>query len=207
MSTESPRPERAIGYNAERLAQIGAPADAAHALAEHGLPEDAYGWFERVPARELEVTELPECGRAAFLGQAIDGFHNTYWLSLSDGAIWMRYGQADEPVHHMKRINTSVHALHAMLEVFGSYAVADKSHDDEPALEQLVLSTIVRAVSVDPEVFQDDEGWWPLTFQEVEFELPRILLGNSSLTELVRQDESGQWVLDHPGYEDEDEDE
>jgi hypothetical protein len=197
-------PNSWLTYDAEWLARIGAPDDAIAALARRGLPGDAYGWFVRVPTRELEVAELPECGRAAFLAEAIDGFWNSYWLSLADGSIWMRYGKRDEPVHHVKRINTSVHTLQEILGVWIDYKGSNVSPEsDEAAYENLVYKTLIRVVSLDPEVFMDEETWWARTFEEVGYTIPRVSLGDRPLYQYVRQDESGQWVLDHPGFEEE----
>ncbi|HEV2638915.1 MAG TPA: hypothetical protein VGX23_27470 [Actinocrinis sp.] len=70
------------------------------------------------------------------------------------------------------------------------------------AREDLINQAVIHAVAADPEVFQDDENWWSQTFLEVEFSSARILLGDRSLFQLVTRDESGHWVLDHPGFED-----
>lgn len=67
-----------------------------------------------------------------------------------------------------------------------------------------VSTAIVRAVSSDPDAFTDDEGWWTNYFTELEWSLPCPVAGEVALCRLVRQDPSGQWVLDHPGFEDED---
>lgn len=193
-----------LAYDAERLARIGAPDSSVSALTGRGLPGSAHDLFVRVPARELQVADLPECGRAAFLAQAGDGYWNTYWLSLRDGSIVMRYGKQDEPVDHVKRINTSVTALQAVLEAWCDYKDSGLTPADGEAYEHLVINTITRAVSADPEAFHDEQAWWPTTFEEVEYTLPGILSGDRALYQLVRQDETGSWVLDHPGYEDED---
>jgi hypothetical protein len=91
---DGPRPE-ACGwrpYDAGELVCVAVPEPAKAALTARGLPDNAYGHFVRVPERELEVAQLPECGRAAFLAHVEDGYNNTYWLSLTDGSVWMRYG-------------------------------------------------------------------------------------------------------------------
>jgi hypothetical protein len=58
------------------------------------------------------------------------------------------------------------------------------------------------AVSSDPAAFTDDDGWWPNFFLELELTLPRMIAGNTHLYQLVHQDETGHWVLNHPGFED-----
>jgi SUKH-4 immunity protein len=193
-------------YDAGRLAELGAPTAAVAALAGRGLPEDAYEHFVRVPERELERGVLPGCGDAAFLGHAWDGFNNTYWLSLTDGSVWMRYGQHDEPLHHVKRINSSVEALQSVLVAYLAFALpwSGRMLGTEEH-EKLISQSVIHAVAADPTVFEDEENWWSLTFQEVEFSSARILLGDRSLFELVNRDEGGHWALDHPGYEDGDE--
>lgn len=189
-------------YDADRLAALGTPESALDALTRRGLPEDVYEHFVRVPERELAEVDLPECGKAAFLGRVWDGFNNTYWLSLADGSVWMRFGGHDEPVHHMKRINTSVQALQAILTVYGAFQDAESGELDDQAREDLINQAVIHAVAADPDVFEDAENWWSVTFQEVEFNSARILLGDKSLFELVGRDASGRWGLDHPGYED-----
>jgi hypothetical protein len=62
--------------------------------------------------------------------------------------------------------------------------------------------TTVRAVAADPEAFTEEHAWWSLTFEELEFTIAGIPVGDKAFHQLVRQDESGEWVLDHPGYED-----
>ena len=184
------------------LAALGAPEAATAALTGRGLPDDAFDHFVRVPERELAQADLPECGQAAFLGQVWDGSNNTYRLSLADGSVWMRYGGRDAPVDHMKRINTSVEALQAILAVYEAHARAESDEPGEQAREDLIDQAVVHAVAADPAVFADDENWWPQTLLEIEFSSPRILLGDRSLFQLVTRDSSGPWGLDHPGFED-----
>jgi len=117
---------------ATATATARATATATAALTGRGLPDDACEHFVRVPDRELEEATLPECGRAAFLGRVWDGFHNTYWLSLADGSVWMRYGLNDGPVHHMKQINTSVESFRAILAVYEAYMRAESDDPGEP---------------------------------------------------------------------------
>jgi hypothetical protein len=193
-------------YDAGRLLALGAPAAAVAALTGRGLPDDAYEHFVRVPERELERAVLPECGSAVFLGHVWDGFNNTYWLSLTDGSVWMRYGQYRETLHHMKRINTSVEALQSILAVYLAFAAVESDRIiGTEEHEALIAQSVIRAVAADPEVFEEAENWWSLTFQEVEFSSARNLLGDRSLFELVDRDEDGRWGLEHPGYEAEDE--
>lgn len=189
-------------YDFGRLASLGAPETAKAALSDRGLPDAAGEHFVRVPERELEESDLPDCGKAAFLGQVWDGFNNTYWLSLADGTVWMRYGQHDEPAHHMKQINTSVTALQAVLAVYETYLSAEADELEEQAREDLINQTVIHAVAADPSAFTDEENWWSQTFLELEFSSARILLGEQSLFQLVTQDAAGHWGLDHPGYED-----
>jgi len=191
-------------YDAHRLTALGAPEEAAAALTERGLPDGVFEHFVRVPERELKDTDLPEAGKAAFLGQVWDGSNNTYWLSLSDGSVWMRYGAPDEPVDHMKRINTTVEALQSVLAVYEAYVRAESGDLEVQAREDLINQTVTHAAAADPAVFEDEENWWPQTFLEIEFSSAKILLGDQSLFQLVSKDESGRWGLDHPGYEDDD---
>lgn len=191
-------------YDPDRLAALGAPGAALTALTGRGLPDGVFDHFVRVPERELEQADLPECGKAAFLGQVWDGSNNTYWLSLGDGSVWMRYGTPDEPVDHMKRINTSVEALQSVLAVYEAYVRTESADLDVQQREGLINQTVIHAVAADPEVFADDENWWSQTFLEIEFSSAKILLGDRSLFQLVSRDASGRWGLDHPGYEDDD---
>lgn len=192
-------------YDADTLARIAAPEAAVTALTGRGLPENAYQHFKRVPSRELEVADLPGCGPAAFLAQVEDGFNNTYWLSLSDGSVWMRYGQQDGPVEGARRINTSVPALQAVLDAWCAFDGPRGSvANDPPAYEQLLDTFVLDAVRADPGIYTDPEGWWPRTLEEAGFTGPRFLNGDKPLYEYVYRDETGNWVLDHPGYEDED---
>lgn len=191
-------------YDAERLAALGASEAAAAALAGRGLPDGVFERFVRFPERELEEADLPECGKVAFLGHVWDGENISYWLSLTDGSVWMRYGSPDEPADHMKRISTSVEMLQSILAVYETY-VRDESDDlDVAEREDLINQTIIHAVAADPVVFEDDENWWPQTFLEIEFTSAKILLGDQSLFQLVTRDAAGRWGLDHPGYEDDD---
>ncbi len=189
-------------YDAGRLAGLGAPAAAVAALTGRGLPENADEHFVRVPERELEQAVLPECGDAAFLGHAWDGFNNTYWLCLTDSSVWMRYGQYQEPLDHMKRINSSVEALQSILAVYlafefnGSDRIVGTGEH-----EALINQSVIHAVAADPTMFEDDENWWSQTFQEIEFSSAKILIGERARFELVNRDEGGRWGLDHPGYE------
>ena len=193
-------------YDVDALARIKVPEGAANALAGRGLPDDAYEYFVRVPERELKVTELPECGRAAFLGQHEDGWYNTYWLSLADGSVWMRYGGRDEPVDHVQRVNGSVPALQKMLDAFCAFEVDEFAlEQDFQAYEDLVGRIVLRAVSAEPELFTDSENWWPRTFEEIGYTTPRMLRGDKVLYEYVQRNRSGHWELNHPGYEDDDE--
>jgi hypothetical protein len=107
----------------------------------------------------------------------------------------------------VKRIDTSVAALQTVLDAWCAYKSSEISvDDDEEAYENLVEAVVLRAVSGDPEAFEDSENWWPRTFEEVGYTAPRMPLGDDPLYRYVRRDESGQWVLEHPGYEDDDED-
>ncbi len=192
-------------YDVDELARVKVPEAAANALAARGLPDNAYEYFVRVPERELKVTELPMCGRAAFLGQHEDGWNNTYWLSLTDGSVWMRYGGRDEPVDHVKRINSSVPALQNMLDVYCAFEADElEAEDDLQAHADLVCRTVLHAVSTEPELFADSENWWPRTFEEIGYSAPGILRGDKVLYEYVQRDRSGRWELNHPGYEEDD---
>lgn len=156
-----------LPYDARVLAQVCAPQDAAAALAEGGLPENAYELFVRNTIRELHVTSLPECGRAAFLGQHDDGSWNTYWLRLDDGSVWLARGGPDQPVESTSRINSSVSALQGVLEVWCSFIGSGVMESDD-RYDDLVAETLERARNADPEAFEDEESWWSMTFEEVE---------------------------------------
>lgn len=191
-------------YDAERLAVLGAPEAAVAALVGRGLPDGVFEHFVRFPERELEETDLPECGKAAFLGHVWEGENNSYWLSLGNGSVWMRYGSPDEPVDHVKMINTSVEALQSVLAVYEAYLRDESDELDVQDRENLINQTVIHAVAADPAVFEDDENWWSQTFLEIEFTSAKILLGDQSLFQLATRDASGNWGLDHPGYEDDD---
>lgn len=100
-----------------------------------------------------------------------EGENNSYWLGLADGSVWMRYGSPDEPVDHMKRINASVETLQSVLAVYEAYVRGESDDLGVPEREELIGQTVIHAVAADPEVFEDDENWWPQTFLEVEFHL------------------------------------
>jgi hypothetical protein len=188
-------------YDADRLRALGAPEAAVASLTGRGLPDDI-GRFVRAPERELAEADLPECGKAAFLGQVWDGFNNTYWLSLRDGSVWMRYGgEDDEPIDQMKRVNTSVEALQSILAVLEAYTRATPRGISVDAREDVINQTVIHAVAADPEVFEDGENWWSVTLQEIQGTSAQVLLGDRSLFRLVNRDESGRWGLDHPGFE------
>ncbi|MBR7828156.1 SUKH-4 family immunity protein [Actinospica sp. MGRD01-02] len=192
-------------YDADTLARIAAPAAAAAALTGRGLPLNAHQHFNRDPQRELEIVRLPECGPAAFLAQVHDGFNNSYWLSLTDGSVWMRYGRQDGPVELAKPANTSVPALQAVLDAWCAFDGPRGAVDIDPrAYEHLLDTFVLDAVRADPEVYADPEGWWPRTVEEAGYTGPRFLNGDKALYEYVHRDETGTWVLDHPGYEDDD---
>jgi hypothetical protein len=192
-------------YDAAALARIGAPAGAAQALAGRGLPRNAFEVFVRSPERELQVDELPGSGPAAFLADYTDDA-NSFWLALGDGSVWMRWGAPDEPAEDTQAINTSVQGLQGVLGAWCDLKASGLDENDEQEYEDAVTTTIIRAVSADPEAFRDEEGWWPNFFVELQYTLPRTVAGETNLSQLVRQDESGEWVLDHPGFEDDDED-
>ena len=196
-----------LRYDGAELARIGVgPGSGTQALSGRGLPVNAHEWFVRVPERELQVAQLPAGPRAAFLARVLDDYDQTYWLSLDDASVWMRYGEDDDASATSQRINGSVAALQEILGAWCDFRDSDISPADEAAYDDLVCRTIVRAVSAEPEVFTDETHWWAVTFEEVEYSLQGILRGEKPLYELVRRNESGAWVLDHPGYEDEEDD-
>ncbi|HTJ67427.1 MAG TPA: SUKH-4 family immunity protein [Actinospica sp.] len=189
-------------FDADALARIAAPDGAVTALTRRGLPDNAYQHFTRVPARELEVADLPGCGPAAFLAQVWDGFNNSYWLSLGDGSVWMRYGRQDGPAEFAKRINTCVPALQAVLEAWCAFdGPRHAVENDPPAYERLLDTFILDAVRADPEVYTDPEGWWPRTLEEAGYTGPRFPKGEAPLYEYVSRDGTGAWIIEHPGYE------
>jgi hypothetical protein len=192
-------------YDPGSLERAGVPQNAAAALSERGLPHNAYEIFIRDPERDLAVADLPSCGPAAFLAHYTDE-DNSYWASLADGSVWMRWGKPDEPADDTQQINTTVQGLQGVLTAWCDLKATGLDENDEEDYERAVTAAVVAAVSSDPSAFTDDEGWWPNFFLELEFTLPRMLAGDAHLYQLVHRDESGQWVLEHPGYEDDDED-
>jgi SUKH-4 immunity protein len=192
-------------YDSGALERAGVPRAASDALGGRGLPHNAYEIFIREPERELTVAELPDCGPAAFLADYTDE-DNSYWVSVADGSVWMRWGKPDEPADDTQRINTSVAGLQGVLAAWCDLKATGLDEDDEEEYEQAVTTAVVNAVSSDPGAFTDEEGWWPNFFLELEFTLPRMLAGDAHLYQLVHRDEAGRWVLDHPGFEDDDED-
>lgn len=187
-------------FDRASLERLGVPVSALDVLAGRGLPENAFEVYVRDPARELDVADLPECGRAVFLGRYTDEW-NTYWLRVADGSVWMRWGMLDQPAESTQRINTSVDSFQAVLGAWCDLKSAGIDESDEGAYEDAVAATVVCAVSADPEIFADGESWWPVFFEELEYTLPRTVAGNLPLFQLVRRDESGRWILEHPGYD------
>lgn len=187
-------------FDRQSLDRLGVPASGLDALAGRGLPENAFEVYVRDPGRELETADLPECGRAVFLGRYTDEW-NTYWLRVADGSVWMRWGMLGQPAESTQRINTSVASFQAVLGAWCDLKTTGIDESDEEAYENAVAATVVRAVSADPEVFTDGESWWPVFFEELEYTLPRPVAGDLPLFQLVRRDESGRWILEHPGYD------
>jgi len=189
-------------YDADELARIGAPDEAVKALSGRGLPHNAYEVFVRDEARELEVAELPGCGSAAFLAAYTDSW-NSFWLSLADGSVWLRWGAPDEPAESVLRIDASAAGLQGVLEAWCDLRGSGLDAEDGEEYEDAVVSTVIRAVAADPEVFEDDEGWWSNILVELESTLPGALAGDAHLFQLVSWDEAaGEWVLDYPGVAD-----
>jgi len=191
-------------YDPGALERAGVPGAAAEALSRRGLPHNAYEIFIRDPQRELTVADLPEGGPAAFLAHYTDE-DNSYWVSLTDGSIWMRWGKPDEPADDTQKINLTVKGLQGVLAAWCDLKATGLDENAEQEYEHAVNTTVIAAVSSDPEAFTISEGWWPNFFLELEFTLPRMLAGDAHLYQLVHRDASSQWVLDHPGF-DEDED-
>ena len=160
-------------------------------LADRGLPHNVFEIFVRAPERELEVAELPGCGRAAILAQYIDDWI-IYWLGLADGSIWMTKGDPGQPAENIEKINTTVTGLQKVLAAWCDLKSSGITENNDPrAYEDLVAVTNIRAVSADPAIFEDEQGWWPVMLEELDYTLPRL--------------QSGRWVLDHPGYDEDDE--
>lgn len=186
-------------FSVSALEHAALPSAAIDALAERGLPHNAYEVFIRDPERELAVAELPGCGPAAFLANYADD-SNSYWISQGDGSIWMRWGGPDEPADNTQQINTSPQGLQGILAAWCDLKAAGLGENDGDAYEDAVNQTVIQAVSSDPPAFANEEGWWQNFLLELEFTLPSMLAGDNHLHQLVRRDESGRWVLDHPGY-------
>jgi hypothetical protein len=56
-------------------------------------------------------------------------------------------------------------------------------------------------VSSDAAGFTEEEGCWPNFFLELGSTLPRMLAGDAHLYQLVHRVEAARLVLDHPGYD------
>lgn len=153
-------------YDNRRIASLGADGRYTAALVERGLPLDTYKMFFRNPDRELEVRDLPEVGRSAFLGQFEDGV-NTYWLNLADGSVWILRGYDDGP-QQTGWINSSVAALQEILGIWDSF-IGSGVYEDDDRYEGLVTETIEQARQADPQAFEDEESWWSRVFEEIEF--------------------------------------
>lgn len=101
--------EQWMPYDHQKLDRLQVTDLSANALLRSGLPVDTYKTFFRNAERELEVRELPEAGRSAFLGQYEEGV-NTYWLSLADESVWIIRGYDDGP-QQVGWVNSSVIAF------------------------------------------------------------------------------------------------
>ena len=187
-------------YEPAALERAGLPHAAARALAGRGLPHNAYEIFIRAPERELIVAEVPGCGPAAFLANYTDE-DNSYWVSTADGSVWMRWGKPDQPADDTRKINTSISGLQGVMAAWCDLKATGLDENDDEAYSEAVSAAVLHAVSSDPDAFTNDEGWWPNFFVELEFTLPNMLAGDAHLYQLVRRDEAGEWVLDHPGFE------
>ncbi|MBR7824695.1 SUKH-4 family immunity protein [Actinospica sp. MGRD01-02] len=188
-------------YDPDTLEHAEVPQHAADALGGRGLPHNAYEIFIRDSVRELNGADLPDCGPAAFLANYTDE-DNSYWVSLTDGLVWMRWGKADEPADDTEQMNTTVQGLQGVLAAWCDLKATGLDENAEEEYEHAVNVAVVAAVSSDPAAFTDDDGWRPNFFPELEFTLPRMLAGDTQLYQLVHQDETGHWVLNHPGFED-----
>ncbi|HTJ67420.1 MAG TPA: SUKH-4 family immunity protein [Actinospica sp.] len=167
-------------YDLGALGRAKVPRTAATVLGGRGLPHNAYEIFIRDQTRELSVAELPGCGPAAFLADYTDQ-DNSYWVSLSDGSIWMRWGAPGHPAHEAARINTTVGGLQSVLAAWCDLKACGLDENDGEDYEQAVAAAVVRAVGGDADAFADDEGWWPSFFLELEFTLPRMPAGDAHL--------------------------
>jgi hypothetical protein len=192
-------------YDVGALERLAVPRAVREALGGRGLPHNAYEVFVRDAQRELAAEDQPGCGPAACLGAYTDQ-DNGYWVSLSDGSIWMRWGSSDDPADDAGQINTTVGGLQGVLASWCGLKATGLDENDGQDYEQAVGAAVVCAVSSDTADFIDEEGWWPGFFLELEFTLPRTLTGHAHFYQLVHLDESGQWVLDYPGFDDEDPD-
>lgn len=188
---------RWLPYDAQELAQLDAPQDAATALADRGLPENAYEMFVRNTARELHVEQLPGCGPAAFLGQNLDGFWNTFWLCLRDGSVWLARGEQGRPAESASRINASVPGLQRLLDVWCAFIGSGVMEEDD-GYDNLVADTLEHARDADPEAFEDEESWWSRTFEEIENGILAPIPPDGPRHGLLHRDDSGEWIAAAP---------
>ncbi|WP_308114551.1 SUKH-4 family immunity protein [Streptomyces sp. ISL-12] len=152
-------------YDVAALRRAGLGSDEVELLSERGLPEDVHRMFVRNADRELELAESPATGPLVFLGDFEDGV-NSYYLSKTDGSVWMKKGYADEQSSFI-RVNTSLNSLQRILYIWELF-VCSGVHEEDDLYDSLVERTVAAAEDADPEVFEDEEGWWPRVFEEVE---------------------------------------
>lgn len=167
MSSKTGKNKKAkwLPYKERKLAGLGLSEACAEALLGRGLPKDSHRMFVRNTKQELEIRELPGCGRSAFLGQFEDGDH-TYWLRLSDESIWLLDGYDDDE-QETRWVNSSVTGLQGILEAWDGFMSSGLSEDDD-SYDAAVSEVTERFHQADSKAFEDENSWWSLTFNEIE---------------------------------------
>ncbi|MBO0819842.1 MAG: SUKH-4 family immunity protein [Nocardiopsaceae bacterium] len=155
-----------LPYKQRKLEDLGLSESCAEALLGRGLPKDTHQMFVRNAKRELEIRDLPGCGRSAFLGQFEDGDH-TYWLCLSDESIWLLDGYDGDDEQETRWVNSSVTGLQGILAAWDDFMSSGLSEDDDQ-YDRAVSEATERAHQADLKAFEDDNSWWSLTFDEIE---------------------------------------
>lgn len=155
-----------LPYKKRKLDSLNLSEACAEALLGRGLPKDAHQMFVRNPKRELEIRDLPNCGRSAFLGQFDDGDH-TYWLRLSDESIWLLDGYDDDDEQDTRWVNSSVAGLQGVLAAWDDFMSSGLSEDDD-RYDTAISEVTERAHQADLKAFEDEDSWWSLNFDEIE---------------------------------------
>lgn len=156
---------RWLPFSEMGLRPLGLTSEDVRLLSERGLPEDSNRMFVRNPSRELEVREIPQVGPVVFLGEFEDGV-NSYWLSANSGSVWMEKGYENSG-GGFTRVNSSLRALQETLKIWEEF-IFSGVHEEDETYDALVERVVAEAGDVDPEIFENEESWWPRVFEEIE---------------------------------------